>query len=101
MHADERSYLAQIEGLNQRGGRTLSVVDLILANTVSVELAAYVSEAVSRGASFLTAANPGGAGKTALLAALLGFVPESLPIVTVDSEVVIAAAEREKNPRCY
>jgi len=97
----ERSNLHQIEALSQRGGRTLSVVDLILANTVSVEIAACVAEAVGRGASFLTAAQPGGAGKTALLAALLGFLPGGVPIVTVDGPHVVAAAEEEETPQCY
>jgi len=101
MRKTESGNLHQIEALNQRGGRTLSIVDLILANTVSAEIAAHVGDAVSRGASLLTAANPGGAGKTALLAALLGFLPEGLPIVTVDGAHVVAAAEDEETPHCY
>jgi hypothetical protein len=96
-----RSNLAQIELLNQRGGRTLSIVDLVRAGTVSVEAAAYVGHRVSRGASLLTAANPGGAGKTALLAALLGFLPEGLPIITVEGPRVVAVAERATSPACY
>jgi hypothetical protein len=97
----ERSNLAQIELLNQRGGRTLSIVDLIRAGTISVEAAAYVGHRVSQGASLLTAANPGGAGKTALLAALLGFLPEGLPIVTVEGPRHVAAAEQAAAPACY
>jgi hypothetical protein len=97
----ERSNLHQIEALNQRGGRTLSIVDLILANTISVEIAAYLGRAIGRGASFLTAAGPGGAGKTALLAALLGFLPEGLPVITVDGPPALAAAEAEEKPHCF
>jgi hypothetical protein len=97
----ERSNLAQIEMLNQRGGRTLSIVDLIRAGTISVEAAAYVGHRVSQGASLLTAANPGGAGKTALLAALLGFLPEGLPIITVEGPRHVAAAEQATAPACY
>ena len=49
----------QIEMLNQRGGRTLSIVDLLLAGTISVEMAAYAMRAMKRGASLLTGARPG------------------------------------------
>ncbi len=38
--------LRQIEQLNQRGGRTLSMVDLIEAGTLSVEMAAYAMRAM-------------------------------------------------------
>jgi len=37
----ERHNHQQIEQLNQRGGRTLSIVDLIQAGTISVEMAAF------------------------------------------------------------
>ncbi len=97
----ERANLEQIEALNQRGGRTLSIVDLIRAGTISAEMAAYVGHRISQGASVLTAANPGGAGKTALLAALLGFAPRGMPIVTVESAETVADAEAEPSPRCY
>lgn len=79
----------QIEQLNQRGGRMLSIVDLIQAGTISLEMAAYAMRAMAEKASLLTAARPGGAGKTTLMAALLGFLPPSVPIVTVDSPRVI------------
>ena len=93
----------QIEHLNQRGGRTLSIVDLIQAETISIEMAAYAMRAMHHGASLLTAARPGGAGKTTLMAALLNFLPPEVPIVTVDNSHVIeegldrSAAE----PACY
>lgn len=91
----------EIEALNQRGGRTLSIVDLILAGTISAGIAAHVGAAIGRGASLLTAANPGGAGKTALLAALLGFLRPRVPIVPVDRPEVTASAESETRPHCY
>ncbi len=97
----EISNREQIEALNQRGGRTLSIVDLLLAGTISAELAGHVGATVARGASFLTAANPGGAGKTALLAALLGFLPEGRPIVTVDHPGAMVGAEEAEEPSCY
>ncbi len=64
-----------IERLNQRGGRMLSVVDLVAAGSLSLEAAAYLLYRIRRGASFLTAANPGGAGKTAVMGALLALTP--------------------------
>jgi len=93
----------QIEMLNQRGGRTLSIVDLIRAGTISVEMAAYAMRAVDRGASILTGAVPGGAGKTTLMAALLGFLPPDVPIVTVDRPELIADGLRRDSERaaCY
>lgn len=93
--------MREIENLKQRGGRTLSIVDLIRANTISIEAAAYVGEAIGRGASYLTAAVPGGAGKTALLAALLGFLPEGMPIETVMDASVFAGPTPINGIRCF
>lgn len=89
MDSLERDNLRQIEALNQRGGRTLSVVDLIDANTLDVDIAAYMLCCVANGASFLTAANPGGAGKSTVLAALLNFLPPGTRIITTSSQDVI------------
>jgi hypothetical protein len=44
----ERHNHQQIELLNQRGGRTLSIVDLIQAGTLSIEMAAYAMRAGTR-----------------------------------------------------
>jgi len=98
----ERHNHEQIEMLNQRGGRTLSIVDLIQAGTIGVEMAAYAMRAMERGASVLTAARPGGAGKTTLMATLLHFLPPGVPIVTVDSPRVIAEDMGHTiEPSCY
>jgi len=99
----ERHNHEQIEMLNQRGGRTLSIVDLIQAGTISVEMAAYALRAMERGASVLTAARPGGAGKTTLMATLLHFLPPGVPIVTVDSPRAIAdgVSHPAEKPLCY
>ena len=44
----EQLNLRQIEQLNQRGGRMLSIVDLIQAGTISVEMAAYTMRAMAK-----------------------------------------------------
>lgn len=73
----------EIESLNQRGGRMLSVVDLIEDGTLDVPTAAVLLSLTAAGASFLTAAGPGGVGKSTLLAVLLSFLPPDERIVTV------------------
>jgi hypothetical protein len=82
----------EIERLNQRGGRTLSIVDLIQAGTIDVAMAACGMRAMAEGASVLTGAVPGGAGKTTLMATMLHFLPPGVPIVTTDRSSVIADA---------
>jgi len=98
----ERNNIEQIELLNQRGGRSLSIVDLAEAGTVSTEMAALAWVLVENGTSFLTGAVPGGAGKTTLMASLLGFMPAGERIVTAaDADVVgQAAAGRIQPPFC-
>ncbi|MFO7955722.1 MAG: hypothetical protein R6X33_01325 [Candidatus Brocadiia bacterium] len=81
--------LAQIERLNQRGGRTLSIVDLIEDGTITAEMAGFCWLTVAAGGSFLTGAVPGGAGKTTLMATLLGFLPPGERIVTVSDRSVV------------
>ncbi|MFW6161906.1 MAG: hypothetical protein ACODAJ_04005, partial [Planctomycetota bacterium] len=98
----ERHNRREIDGLNQRGGRTLSIVDLIQAGTISVEMAAVALRAMERGASILTGAVPGGAGKTTVMASILDFLPPGVPLVTTDRSAVIAdALGREPEPACY
>ena len=80
----------------------LSIVDLIEAGTMSRELAAYSLAAISRGASFMVGALPGGAGKTTVMGALLNFVPREVQIVAADGTMTIEAGLREQAPRrCY
>lgn len=85
----ERSNLDEIERLNQRGGRTLSAVDLIADGTLTAEMAAFCAMVVEHGSSLLTGAVPGGAGKTTLMATLLSFLPVGERIVIVDSPRVL------------
>ncbi|MCX7872705.1 MAG: hypothetical protein N2487_05415 [Verrucomicrobiae bacterium] len=97
---EERNW-RQIEDLNQRGGRMLSVVDLLLAGTVDLDLAAYVCWQMSRGVSIITAANPGGAGKTTVMAAFLGFITPGTKIITVsESSILDPANSIHKKPEC-
>jgi hypothetical protein len=98
--AIEEQNLEEIERLNQRGGRTLSFVDLIEAGTVSSELAGELAACVEAGASILTAARRGGAGKSTLLADLLACLPPGERIVTTpDIEAVEAASA--SGPTCF
>jgi len=99
---DERN-LARIEELNQRGGRTLSIVDLVEAGTMSAELCAFLLAAVRSGASFITGAVPGGAGKSTVLANLLAFLPPGEELVCVSSPSVLADARKDGRAqgRCF
>lgn len=71
----ELANLRTIDRLNQRGGRMLSLLDLLAAGSLSLDMAAFLMQRVGQGASFLTAARPGGAGKTAVMGALLALAP--------------------------
>ena len=79
----------EIERCNQRGGRMLSEVDLLSANTVTPDLAAYLLAAIRGGASFMVGAQPGGAGKTTVMGALLNFVPANVELRPADGLVAI------------
>ena len=90
----------QIDRCNQRGGRMLSVLDLIEAGTMSAELAAYALAAIGGGASFLVGALPGGAGKTTVMGALLNFAPNDVELVAADGSVAIERGMKSPRPRC-
>jgi hypothetical protein len=61
---------------NQRGGRMLSVLDLLDARTLTLEQCAWLLARVAEGSSWLVGARPGGAGKTTIMGALLAMLPE-------------------------
>ena len=84
--------MQEIESLNQRGGRTLSIVDLVLDGTITAEMAALCWMMLDGGSGLLTGAVPGGAGKTTLMASLLAFLPPGEPIVSVSDPSVIRQA---------
>ena len=71
MRPEVKKHVEEINRCNQRGGRMLSIVDLIDAGTVDKSIAAYFLAVISKGKSFLVGAKPGGAGKTTVMGALL------------------------------
>jgi len=77
--------LAVINSLNQRSDRVFSLVDLVRAKTVSLDLAGELAFAMLCGANLITAAGPSGAGKTTAMAALLGLVPPGARISAIAS----------------
>ena len=98
-----QAHVRAIDDCNQRGGRMLSLIDLIDAGTVDVPLAAYLAAAMRGGASLLVGARPGGAGKTAVMCALLNFLPDHTAIRAVGSRAVLAEGRRDARPgdTCY
>ena len=96
------AFIREVEKCNQRGERMLSVVDLVEAGTLDRDLAAYLIAAIGKGASFMTGANPGGAGKTTIMCALLGLLPPDTILRTADSVETIADGTAHPSPRsCY
>ncbi len=97
----QRANLREIESLNQRGGRTLTLVDLIADGTLTAEMGGYLLVKMATGASVLTAAGPSGTCKSTLLANILCLLPPSEEIISVSSAAVIEAGLRERQPQCY
>lgn len=81
----------------------LSLVDLIEAHTADLPLAAYLAAAMRGGASLLVGARPGGAGKTAVMCALLNYLPDETTIVPIGDPAVLARAAHDPRPgdHCY
>jgi len=77
--------LRVIDRSNQRGERMLSMVDLILADTLSVGQAAWLMERVAAGSSWLVGAKPGGAGKTTVVGALLGVLSPDVRVLLTNA----------------
>ena len=100
MDKEIREHCAEIERCNQRGGRMLSIADLIEAETISRDLAAHCLAAIGNGASFLVGAVPGGAGKTTVMGALLNFVPKDVQLVAADGMAAIECGAKSSSPRC-
>ena len=98
-----RSHIQAIDRCNQRGGRMLSLVDLVAAGSIDLPAAAYLAATMRSGASLLVGARPGGAGKTAVMCALLNFLPNQTSIRAISSRYVIDDARRNDRPgeTCY
>ena len=80
----------------------LSVFDLLGAKTLDLDLAAYLMARISKEASFMVGAIPGGAGKTTVMCALLNFVPPDVSLVVATPEAVYEAAdETTSRQNCY
>jgi len=80
----------------------LSVFDLLAAKTLDLDLAAYLMARISKGASFMVGAVPGGAGKTTVMCALLNFVPADVTLIAATPEALYGAADEAVSRRaCY
>ena len=89
-----RAHVATLDECNQRGGRMLSIVDLLDARTIDLDLGAYLVTVMRSGASLLVGARPGGAGKTTVMCALLNFLPDRTVLRPVDSPAVLMSAQQ-------
>ncbi len=77
----------------------LSVFDLLAAGTLDVDLAAYFLMHISRGTSFMIGANPGGAGKTTVMCALLNFVPAGTVLAAATDDALRRYSREEAGDR--
>jgi len=95
-------HCGELDRCNQRGGRMLSVLDLLEAETLDLDLAAFMMSRIMQGASFLVGARPGGAGKTTVMCALLNLIPHPCEIVAATASAVRDAARKEiHGRRCF
>ncbi len=94
------SHVREIDRCNQRGGRFLSIMDLIEAGTLDLELAAYLGAAILKGSSFLVGSVPGGAGKTTVMGALLNFVPPGVELCAATEGIPGAILSNKGPKRC-
>jgi hypothetical protein len=94
------SHVREIERCNQRGGRMLSIRDLLDAGTLDFKMARYLLGAISGSRSFLVGAMPGGAGKTTVMGALLNFLPD-IEIIPTANSAVIKDGLSTTEPVCY
>ena len=100
-----RKNFREINRCNQRGGRMLSIIDLLEAGSLPENLAAYLFSAVNRArASFMVGANPGDAGKTTVMGALLNLVSPRYELRPADSLRTIQTAlsrGADIEPKCW
>ncbi len=98
-----RERMRVLNDCNQRGGRMLSLVDLLDAGTVDLALAGYLAAAMRARSSLLVGARPGGAGKTAVMVALMAFLPEDVAIQPIEGPVWLrrGLADAAYGKTCY
>ncbi len=96
-------HLRTLADCNQRGGRLLSLVDLLEAGTVNLPLAGYLAAVMRRGSSLLVGARPGGAGKTAVMVALLNLLPPDVALRPIEGPVTLreGLADTAFGQACY
>lgn len=92
MHDAIAKHCDELNRCNQRGGRMLSIFDLLAAKTLDLDLAAYLMARISKGSSFMVGSVPGGAGKTTVMCALLNFVPVGVSLIAATPEAIYEAA---------
>ena len=93
-------HCTELDRCNQRGGRMFSIFDLLEAGTLDLDLAAFLMARITRGASFMVGAHPGGAGKTTVMCALLNLIPHDCEIVAATLAAVHGASRKETANRC-
>ena len=62
--------------------------------TLDLDLAAYLMARISKGASFMVGAVPGGAGKTTVMCALLNLAPADVSLIAATPEAVYGAGDK-------
>lgn len=92
------SVLSIIERSNQRGGRMLSVIDLLAAGTLTAEQTAWLLDRIINGSSWLVGAKPGGAGKTTVMSALLAMLPADTKISLASQHTFTSEGWRSGRP---
>lgn len=70
------SALSVIRQCSRHFRRSLSIIDLIEQGTFSLTQAIWLATRISEGYSWLVGAEPGGAGKTTIMCALLALLPD-------------------------
>jgi len=100
----EKHNLSEIKNLNQRGGRMLSIMDLLKSNSLNLEMASFLITKILKNSSFIIGGNPNGVGKTTVLGALLNLTRPSIKIKSLenipkpDEKIMYLAHEIEDGP---
>ncbi len=100
---DVEQHCRELERCNQRGGRMLSLLDLIERETIPLNVAAHLMATLAEGTSFLVGARPGGAGKTTIMCALANLLPPTWRLVAATHENMAIGAQTsaQENPMAF